>query len=90
MSLLLITYDLNKPGQDYTKLYATIKTAPKWWHHLDSTWIIYTPENPSSWFDKLKPSLDENDNLLIVDITKQPRQGWLSQKAWDWLNENNN
>lgn len=88
MSILLITYDLNKPGQDYTKLFEIIKTAPKWWHYLDSTWLISTQETPSKWFDKLKPSLDENDNIFIVDITKQPRQGWLPKKAWEWIRVN--
>jgi len=36
----------------------------------------------------LKISLANNDKLLIVDITKQKRQGWLPKKAWDWIREN--
>jgi hypothetical protein len=85
MNLLLITYDLKKPGQDYSSLYQVIQSAPYWWHYLESTWIISSRDTPNDWFNKLKPTIDENDNLLIVDISKRPRQGWLSQKAWDWL-----
>lgn len=32
--LLLITYDLNKQGQDYDALYKEIKTAPDWIHPM--------------------------------------------------------
>lgn len=37
MSALLISYDLNKPGQKYERLYEKIKALGTWWHYLDST-----------------------------------------------------
>jgi hypothetical protein len=88
--ILLITYDLKKPGKDYTALYNVIKTAPKWWHYLESTWIIQTPESVDTWNSRLTKVLDQNDHLLIVDITKRPRQGWLPKEAWDWIRTNEN
>ncbi len=88
--ILLITYDLKKPGKDYTGLYNVIKTAPKWWHYLESTWIIQTPESVDTWNSRLTKVLDQNDHLLIVDITKRPRQGWLPKEAWDWIRTNEN
>jgi hypothetical protein len=69
VSALLITYDLNKPGQDYDKLYEKIKGLGSWWHHLDSTWIVTSALAPSEAFDQLKPTLDESDRVLIVNIT---------------------
>ncbi|MEY4835631.1 MAG: hypothetical protein RI980_1746 [Bacteroidota bacterium] len=88
--ILLITYDLKKPGKDYTALYNVIKTAPKWWHYLESTWIIQTPESVDTWNSRLTKVLDQNDHILIVDITKRPRQGWLPKEAWDWIRTNEN
>lgn len=88
--IYLITYDLKKPGRDYNTLYDTIKTAPSWWHYLESTWIIYTKESVNVWSDKIRKVIDKNDLFLIVDITKQPRQGWLKQKAWEWIREKEN
>ncbi|WP_209021761.1 hypothetical protein [Nocardioides sp. 503] len=41
MACLLITYDLNTPGQGYTALHDEIKSLGAWWHHLDSTWRGY-------------------------------------------------
>ena len=47
---LLISYDLNKPGQNYDKLYAKIKELRTWWHYLDSTWIVVSALTPSQAF----------------------------------------
>ena len=85
MSLFLVSYDLKAPSRDYESLYTTLKTATSWWHYLESTWILYTSESLSSWNDKLHAVMDDNDNLFIVDITGQSRNGWLSKKAWEWL-----
>ncbi len=88
--IYLITYDLKKPGKDYTSLHNTIKTASTWWHYLESTWIIKTDRPVEYWSDKIRSITDGNDNFLIVDITQQKRQGWLPQKAWEWIRKNDN
>ena len=40
--LFPISYDLNKPGQDYPNLYKRIKTLGSWCHPLDSIWFVET------------------------------------------------
>ena len=82
--VLLITYDLNRPGQDYTALHNAIKSYGTWWHHLESTWLIQTTETPEQCFNRLSPHLDQNDNMLVIEV-KQNYWGWLPQKAWEWL-----
>lgn len=85
MSALLISYDLDKPGQKYDDLYEKIKALGSWWHYLDSTWIVVSSLSPSQAFDRLKPALDDSDSVLVVDISGESYSGWLPQKAWDWL-----
>jgi hypothetical protein len=85
MSALLISYDLNKPGQNYNELYEKIKELGTWWHYLDSTWIVVSSLTQSQAFDRLKPTLDDSDSVLIVNITGDSYSGWLPQEAWDWL-----
>lgn len=83
MQTFLIGYDLNKAGQDYTKLIDAIKAlATLWWHHLDSTWIITTGDDQSaaSIRDSLKKYIDGNDELLVINVTGR-------QRAWDGFNE---
>jgi hypothetical protein len=39
----------------------------------------------SQAFDRLTPTLDDSDSVLIVNITGDSYSGWLPQEAWDWL-----
>ena len=82
--ILLITYDLKRPGQNYTALHDEIKSAGVWWHHLESTWLIQTNLTAQNWSDRLKSHLDANDHLLVIQVVNNYR-GWLPKKAWDKL-----
>ena len=88
MKTYLVSYDLNSPGKDYTKLFDAIKAFGTWWHYLDSTWIIKTDLDAGAIRDKLSPPvIDENDNLLVVRL----QGNWasrLSAKANQWLTNN--
>ena len=85
MSAVLITYDLNKPGQNYDALYDKIKTFGTWWHYLDSTWIVDTNLTAAEVSDQLKSVMDDSDTLLVLNITGDAYAGWLTQDAWKWL-----
>jgi hypothetical protein len=82
---LLITYDLDKPGQKYTGLHEAIKSLGTWWHYLESTWIVVSSQTPGQASDTLTTHIDANDNVLVIDVTNDRYAGWLSQDAWDWL-----
>lgn len=89
MSAMLLSYDLNRPGQDYGDLIDKIKSLGAWWHHLDSTWIVTTSLTASGIRDALTPYLDANDELLVINVTGD---AWasrgLSDRANTWLKEN--
>ncbi len=87
---LLITYDLNKPGQNYAKLYEAIKALGAWWHHLDSTWIVSTTQSPNQAWERLKDVFDASDHCFIVDISGDTYSGWLPEEAWEWIRNNVN
>lgn len=86
MTVYCVSYDLNKTGQNYTDLHAELKNSPSWWHHLDSTWLIFTAESAEQLFSRLARHIDSNDQLLIVKVARE-YQGWLSGEAWKWINE---
>ncbi len=85
----LITYDLKKPGQNYSELYAAIKNEGDWQHPLESTWVVKVGSfaTANNIYERLRPKIDQNDFLFVVEITKQDRQGWLAKTFWTWLNE---
>ena len=87
----LVTYDLKRPGQNYSDLYDAIKSEGDWQHPLESIWAVKTGISVSAGtlYKRLRPLIDENDSLFIVEITDQDRQGWLAKSFWTWLKENN-
>lgn len=82
----LITYDLNKPGQNYEELYKAVKALGGWWHYLDSTWLVDTTLSAQQVSDRLVAHIDKNDRLLVIRVTSD-YQGWLTNKAWEWINQ---
>lgn len=81
----LITYDLKKPGQDYSNVYDAIKSCGTWWHYLKSTWLVddyLTAEQISA---RISNHIDQNDRLFVIGITDD-YAGWLPKDAWEWIN----
>ena len=83
MKVYLITYDLKKPGRDYSGLYNAIKFFT-WWHYLESSWMVATNKSPSEIWDSIRPHIDKNDFVLIIEV-KNNKSGWLPIEAWDWI-----
>lgn len=83
----LVTYDLKRPGQNYSDLYDAIKSEGDWQHPLESTWVVKTDNLvlANTIYEHLRPCIDENDSLFIVEITAQDSQGWLAKSFWEWL-----
>lgn len=85
--IYLISYDLRKPGQNYTPLYDAIKAYGDWQHPMESLWAVYTNEDVNSIYSNLRTKIDDNDNLFIVLMDTRERQGWLPRSFWQWVNE---
>ena len=85
MKVYSITYDLSKPGRDYSGLYDAIKSFGAWWHYLESTWLVSTSHTPSQIWERIGKHIDSNDSVLIIEI-KNNKSGWLPKDAWDWIN----
>lgn len=88
MPAVLITYDLNSPGQKYEGLHQAIKAQGAWWKDLESTWLVVTSRSPQEVFNALKPFIDGTDRAIVVDIAGQNYAGWLTDEAWTWLRKN--
>ncbi|HVV77124.1 MAG TPA: hypothetical protein VHC43_13920 [Mycobacteriales bacterium] len=88
MATLLVSYDLNKPGQGYEDLIARLKSFGAWWHYLDSTWLIASPQPASEVRDALLPLIDDNDELLVINVTGDEWASWMpGNGANTWLEE---
>ncbi len=86
MTVLLITYDLNKPGKDYDDLLKAIRNY-SWARLSESSYAIKTEQTPQQVFDKLRPYLDQNDNIYIINL-KKPYAGFGPKDVNEWLDNN--
>ena len=67
MSVLLITYDLNKPRQEYSELDKTIRSfSPV--RLSESSYGIKTDKPVDVVYSELKKFLYDDDYLLVVNI----------------------
>ena len=85
----LRTYDLNTPGQKYDKIIELIKgdLSSAWCKYLESAFLITSNYTPQQILEKLKPHLDGNDSMIIIEVVNN-KSGWLTKKQWNWINEN--
>ena len=84
----MVTYDLNKQGQDYENVIKAIKDASTgvWCTYWKSSYLIQsTLTSADAVFKKIQPHLDSNDSLLVIEV-KNNKQGWLKKDAWDYIN----
>lgn len=89
MATLLIGYDLNRPVQNYAELIEKIKTYGLWWHCLDSTWLIKTTLTAAQVRDELMRLIDQNDELLVIDVTGRMWAAYgFDKQCGDWLANN--
>ena len=82
-----VSYDLKSPGRNYQPLFEALRQSGRWWHYLQSTWLIQTAETPAQLWSRLAPHITQQDFLLIIEVRNNV-QGWLPKDAWDWITAN--
>lgn len=84
-TVFAVSYDLRKAGQDYDGLIKELENSNGYWHYLKPSWLIYTSESADQLWKRISPYLDENDYCLVIEV-RNNSQGWLPDKAWEWIN----
>lgn len=83
---LLISYDLRKPGRNYSDLYEAIKSLGDWAHPLESVWIVDCGLDPTAVTARLRAQMDANDFILVIGV-RRPADGFLEAEMWPWINQ---
>jgi hypothetical protein len=88
MAIMLVSYDLNKAGKNYSGLIAAIQgyTHCK---ALKSAWLIETALSPDQIRDALLKQIDGDDALLVIRFRSADWASYLSKAVNDWLNAPN-
>jgi hypothetical protein len=89
MAVHWVNYDLNKSGQDYTKLIEYLKSHQPWAKPLKSSFFVKTSLSAGQLRDGIRQHIDTNDDVVVVTVGGQ---GWatygLSKELNDWLHAN--
>lgn len=88
MWTLNVTYDLRKPGRDYTALFEYLKSLGNWCHALESTWFVVTDKSPETVRDEARRHADSNDAILVVRSARPGAWIGLSAEISGWLQKN--
>jgi hypothetical protein len=83
MRTLLVTYDLDRPGQDYTDVLKEIKKFA-WARLSESSYAVHTDLEPQQLFNRLSPYLDSNDTLYVITLNR-PYAGQGPREVNSWL-----
>lgn len=81
-----ITYDLNKPGQDYAGLYSTLKTLGDWIWPLQNLWFVDSGKGAQEIADIIHAVTDPNDSVFVSRVNDYQWESWMDNKANDWIN----
>lgn len=85
MSILLVTYDLSRPDSDRRGLLATIQ-GYAWAQLSEYAYALKTDQTPQQVFDALRPFLNRNDNLYVINL-KRPYTGFGPEDVNSWLDD---
>ncbi|ABL84151.1 hypothetical protein Noca_4656 [Nocardioides sp. JS614] len=80
-----VSYDLSKPGHNYDDLYAATKSLGGWCHALESLWIASTDLTAVQVRDRLKAVIDDNDSLLVTQMSGTWASYNVGSSQTDWL-----
>jgi hypothetical protein len=87
MAVLLITYDLNSPGQNYKPVLDFIKSHDAWARLSESCYAVRTEAGPAAVRDAIRAHMDPSDYVYVITL-KQPYSGFGPVKVNEWLDSN--
>ena len=69
MAVYLVSYDLDKPGKDYTGIINAIKNMGGVKGLFSEWFVVSRILSASQIYNALAPFIDSNDRLLVVALT---------------------
>jgi hypothetical protein len=85
-SFLHISFNFHgQPKVD--ELLPAFNKALDWVRYAPNCWIVWTTVDTERWYNRLKPLIGADDQMLIIGIDKDVRNGWLPKWVWEWLDK---
>jgi hypothetical protein len=78
LNACLVTFDLNRPHQNYEQLNEQLRTLPSAVRYQQSSWIVRWPGTALQLRLFLQNFIDPDDKLMVVKISSA---AWLDYKT---------
>ena len=89
MAVHWVNYDLNKSGQDYSKLIDYLKSHQSWAKPLKSSFFVKTSLTAGQLRDGIKQHIDANDDVVVIPVDGRGSATYgISSKVTDWMKSN--
>ena len=85
MPVLLVTYELKNPAQDYSTFQSMLQSYPNI-KVSDTSMLVQSVETPSEFFDGIWPFVDPHDQVLIFEVNSQCFISG-NNEVGQWMNE---
>ena len=77
----------DREGADFAALNRFMKESKMvrgWWHHIQNCYLIKSRYSASE-IARALPSDMRDNGFLLVEVDLHHRDGWLTDKAWEWI-----
>lgn len=81
-----VTYDLNRPGQNYPRLYDTIRSIGNTIWPLQNLWFLDSQNSTQDIANAIHAVVDQNDSVFVVRVYRGQWGSWMSADANQWIN----
>jgi len=85
--VLIVTYDLHEPGQNYEPLLQELKSVEGWARLGRSAYLVSTEMTPVQLRDKLNQVLDKNDRLFVGVAPAPSAWRGMPEDVSKWIHE---
>ena len=63
----------------------SLDCVKNWFHYIKSSYILISDKSTANALDKEIRAIVRDRNYLIVAINLKDSQGWLPERAWNWI-----
>lgn len=86
MSIYCVSYDLfDGESEDYRNLIDHLKTYPRWWHHLQSTWFIETEQSAKEVLRNCARFVPTDIAIIVFEVGKTWAATGFERRGYQWL-----
>lgn len=64
-----------------------LNLAIDWFRYADYCYLVYTSKDISTWKARLKPFVEPNGHLFIINVDPNEYNGWMPKNLWPWIED---